>query len=148
MTMSWEFFPLNFLMERFSPFYCYFFHQNKNVWIRWQMEGLHLYSNQLRTNSHVCMHAHLCVLCAWKLYMGHMVPVYTLLYACSVCLAENCMCGSFLCVSNTQSVLCVHMVCVLVWICWHHYATTELKVKQFSITCPKSSCLTAFWSLT
>lgn len=88
-----------------------------------------------------------CFMCM-KVIHGHMVLVYTLLYACSVCLAENCMCGSFLCVSHTQSVLCVHMVCVLVWICWHRYATTELKVKQFSITCPKSSCLTAFWSLT
>ena len=65
MTMSWEFFPSEFSDgEIFSLLLLFFFHQNKNVWIRWQMEGLHLYSNQLRTNSHVCMYAHLCVLCA------------------------------------------------------------------------------------
>lgn len=116
MTMSWEFFPLNFLMERFSPFYCYFFHQNKNVWIRWQMEGLHLYSNQLRTNSHVCMYARLCVLCAWKLYMGTWY-LYIHCYMHALCVLLRTVCVGPFCVCLTHKVCCVCTWCV----CWCEY---------------------------
>ena len=74
------------------------------------MEGLHLYRNQLRTNSHVCMYAHLCVYVHESYTWAHGTCTYTVM--CMLCVsAENCLCGPFLCVSHTQ-VCCVCTCCV------------------------------------
>ena len=128
MTMSWKFFSTEFSDEEiFSPLLLLFFHQNKNVWINWHMEGLHLYSNQSRTNSRVCMHK--CVFCVHESYMwAHGTCICTAVCVpCVTCceLCYTCCVGLFcVCVSPTQ-VCCVCTWCVCTWCaCWCEYVDT------------------------